>query len=111
MLSNNPLHYKKDLLVARGAVPIIEAMNVKQFAVAGIIKTIKVIHTKKGMPMAFIKIFDETGEMEITIFPNLYSTVISLIEKNNIIVVKGKRDFKNDEVNYLADEISLLEEE
>ena len=110
MLSNNPLHYKKDLLLASGVSSIISSFESNSFKVAGIIKTKKVIHTKKGTPMAFIKIFDETGEMEITIFPNLYSEVMSLIQKNAIIVVEGKKDIRNDEINFLAYKINLLEE-
>lgn len=110
MLSNNPLHYKKDLLIANHITSIVEALEMPSFKVAGIVKTKKVIHTKKGTPMAFIKIFDETGEMEITIFPDLYSNVLSITDKNNIIIIEGKKDMKNGEASYLADSIKLLEE-
>jgi DNA polymerase-3 subunit alpha len=110
MLSNNPLHFKKDLLLANNVKPIVEADTSNTFRVAGIVKTKKTITTKKGTPMAFIKLFDETGEMEIVIFPDLYANHITTTEKNNILVISGKVERKQDETTFLADEISLLEE-
>ena len=110
MLSNNPLHYKKDLLIANKVMPIIEATSSLNFKVAGIIKSKKVIHTKKGTPMAFIKLFDETGEMEIIIFPDTYSEVMQITEKNNIVLIEGRKEIRNSEANYLASSIKLLED-
>ena len=34
--------------------------------------------------MAFIKIYDESSELEITVFPTLFETVNSITNKNNI---------------------------
>ena len=110
MLSNNPLHYKKDLLIANKVMPIIEATSSLNFKVAGIIKSKKVIHTKKGTPMAFIKLFDETGEMEIIIFPDTYSEVMQITEKNNIVLIEGRKEIRNSGANYLASSIKLLED-
>ena len=110
MLSSNPLQYKKDILVAKQIMPIIEAIEEDKIKVAGIIKSKKVINTKKGSPMAFITIFDETAEMEITIFSDLYQEKLSLIKKNNIIIIEGRKSYKNDEISFIADSIFDLEE-
>ena len=111
MLSNNPLSYKHDLLIKNEVTPIIDIHTFKIVNVAGIIKTKKIINTKKGTSMAFIKIFDETGELEITIFPELYAKNISILEKNQIIIVKGHYEKKNNEINFIGNEINLLEGE
>ena len=111
MLSNNPLSYKHDLLIKNEVTPIIDIHTFKIVNVAGIIKTKKIINTKKGTSMAFIKIFDETGELEITIFPEIYAKNISILEKNQIIIVKGHYEKKNNEINFIANEINLLEGE
>ena len=111
MLSDNPLSYKKDLLDKKGCTPILEAKEMESATVAGIIKSKKVINTKKGVPMAFVKIFDQTGDMEITIFPTQYSDASSLLEKNSIILVKEKKQVGKEEITYIADEINKLEEE
>ena len=108
MLSDNPLRYKKEQLEKKKAVPIIDAKEMEEATVAGLIKSIKTINTKKGTPMAFIKIFDETSDIEITAFSEQYSNVSSFIKKNNIIVAKIRRRFNKDEVAYIAEEISKL---
>jgi DNA polymerase-3 subunit alpha len=59
--------------------------------------------------MAFVKIFDQTGDIEMTVFPNLFAEVASLLEKNNIILVKGRYEVKNDESSFIAETIENLE--
>ena len=110
MLSNNPLSYKEDLLKQKGAVPIAEALELNQSLVAGIIRSKKMINTKKGTPMAFIKIFDNSGDMEITVFSKEYSEKSSLLEKNQIILAKVSRRYNKEEVSYIAEDIERLEE-
>ena len=111
MLSDNPLRYKRELLEKNNVSFIIDAKEMDKATVAGIIKSKKVINTKKGTPMAFVKIFDETGDMELTIFPTQYGPAISLIEKNNIIVAQITRQISKGEESYIVDEIKRLEEE
>ncbi len=112
MLSDNPLRYKQDLLESYQVTKLIDVNkeNRETINVCGIIKNKKIIHTKAGKTMAFIKIFDEFGELEITIFPNIYENVIPLLEKNNIILVKGHFDYRQEEATFLADEVTPLEE-
>lgn len=50
---------------------------------------IKVIRTKKGQQMAFLNGSDETSEIDLTIFPDLFRQKESLLEKNNVVVVSG----------------------
>ena len=111
MLSDNPLRYKKELLEKEKAISINEAKEKREAIIAGIIKDKKIISTKKGDQMAFIKLFDEYDEVEITLFPNAYNESSSLLIKNNIIVAKIKREIKGDQVTYIADQIHNLEEE
>lgn len=107
MLSNNPLTYQKDKLINLGVKPINEGKELDTFLIAGIISSKKVITTKKGTSMAFVHLFDQSDDIEVTIFPELYKEKIHLINKNAIVVMKIKRQFsRNEEVNYIADEIS-----
>ncbi len=111
MLSNSPLSFKKDLIKAKGAVSISEALEQDNSLVVGIVRVKKIINTKKGTPMAFVKIFDETGDMEITVFSDLYSEKSSLLEKNKIVLMKIRRSISRNEISYIADEINELEEQ
>ena len=111
MLSDHPLKYKRQLLEAKGVIPLIEANSQKgNMTICGIIKNRKIIKTKKGSNMAYIKIFDETGELEITIFPTLYQQAISLLDRNSTIVAKGRFDDRNGETSFIADSITPLED-
>ena len=62
----------------------------KQVSVLGILKNIRKIRTKKGEPMAFGTIQDETGEMEFVVFSEVYPIVFSLLEENQLVLLKGK---------------------
>ena len=113
MLSDNPLRYKKDLLTKMNVVNLVDAKETNAtINIAGIISSIKVIKTKKsGDNMAFIKLFDEFGEIEVTIFPRLFKDTFTLLIKNNIIVVNGHYEIKDEKQSFVAESLSLLEEE
>lgn len=110
MLSNNPLSYKEDILKEKGAIPIAEALELDNALVAGIVRSKKTINTKKGTPMAFIKIFDNTGDMEITVFSKEYADKRDMLDKNQIILAKISRRVNKEEVSYIAEQIERLEE-
>ena len=110
MLSNNPLSYKEDILKEKGAIPIAEALELDNALVAGIIRSKKTINTKKGTPLAFIKIFDNTGDMEITVFSKEYADKRDMLDKNQIILAKISRRVNKEEVSYIAEQIERLEE-
>lgn len=111
-LSDNPLRYKKDILKANNVVSISEVSSTYgRVNVAGIISQVKTIKVRKNnSTMAFVKIFDESGELEVTVFAKTYETTFNLLVKNNIILVKGRYDHDRDDDSFVADEISLLEE-
>ena len=111
MLSDNPLAYKKDLIAKNKAIPISEACEEDKSTIVGILKLIKTITTKKGDTMAFIKIYDESSEIELTIFPKLYKEVQKILHKNHILLVEVKKDGDDDEPTYIANSIKELEEE
>ena len=109
MLSSNPLDYKKEQLDKAGVKQINDLSVNRVNKIAGIIKDIRRIKTKKGDQMAVIKIYDQTGELEVTVFPKVYDLVKGYLIKNNIVVISGRFD-KKDVVSFLADSIELLEE-
>ena len=111
MLSDNPLRYKTDILKAKNVIPIVEAKEEINSSVAGLIRSVKTISTKKGANMAFIKIMDETDEMEVTLFPEAYLEGFSLLEKNKLVILKVKREKRDENYDFIANKIEPLEEE
>ncbi len=78
--------------------------------IAGMVIGKKVIYTKKNQPMAFIKVEDLFGEIEIVVFPRTYQSYLSLIEVDSKVVIKGNISVKEDgSVSILAGEIWDLE--
>ena len=112
MLSDNPLKYKQDLLDKYHVVSTVEAKSsYGTIYIAGIVSQVKIIKSRKNnSTMAFIKLFDELDEIEVTVFSRVYEQVFSLLEKNNILLVKGRYDRKQEKESFIADEVSLLEE-
>ena len=112
MLSDNPLRYKKDLIRNINSVNLVDIKEKNGFlTTCGIISYVKKIKTKKNSStMAFVKIFDEEGEIEVTIFPKVFNEKYQIIEKNNIVVVKGRVEHNDEKTSLIAEEISLLEE-
>jgi len=60
-----------------------------------VVQALKEIRTKRGDPMAFVTISDETGEMEAVIFPDLYREVHRFLEEEMMIFIVGKVESRN----------------
>lgn len=90
MVSGSPLeNYKKEMKEAK-AISIEQLVNAKgNVTVFAIIKNIKKHLTKKNQAMAFVSVYDETSEMEITIFPEPYLKSMKALKKNHIVVIEG----------------------
>ena len=111
MLSSNPLRYKADILHAKKINAIVDAKEAKQAKIAGLIRSVKTISTKKGSTMAFVKLADETDEIELTIFSDEYVKNVALLEKNKLIIASIKAEKRNDSIDYICNQIEPLEEE
>lgn len=119
MLSSNPLKLKRDYLSSLEVMSLLEATSManemrysrsKPIKIAAILRSKKVINTKSSSQMAFVKLFDETGELEATIFPNLYKDTLQLLEKNNILLIEGRFEKNKESTTFVADKVSLLGE-
>lgn len=76
--------------------------------IGGIIETARKIFTKKtGAEMAFIAIGDEKGmTVETVVFPKTYELYRELLVQDNVILVEGKLNMKDDRPVIIADRIS-----
>lgn len=78
--------------------------------IGGIIETVKRIFTKKsGKEMAFITLGNENGVMvECVIFPKIFDLYKSIITKENVVLIQGKLDSKNDKPVIIAEKINVF---
>ncbi len=83
-----------------------DGMNV---TIAGIISAKKNLVTKKGLNMAFLTVEDLYDALEVVVFPKSYEKCRDCLEVDNIVLMKGKLDMKEEGApKLLADEIQLL---
>ncbi len=84
-----------------------EATQSSQVVTGGIIENIRRIFTKKsGSEMAFITIANEKGiNIECVVFPKTFDQFKHLIVKENVVLVSGKIDTKNDKPVILVDRL------
>jgi len=73
-------------LTAEGNLP---AGQEKQVIAAGLVNGVRVINTRRGR-MSIITLDDRTARIEVTLFAELYETSRDQINKDKVLIVKGK---------------------
>ena len=73
---------------------------------AGMITGKKNLVTKNNKMMAFVDLEDLYGDVEVVVFPNVYERYGSAVAEDKVVAVKGKLNFKEDEMpKLLADAV------
>ena len=75
--------------------------------VGGAIVDMREITTKNGQKMAFVKLEDHFGGLELILFPGAYQQTIGLWERDRVILVRGKISAKDREGN-LGEEVKIM---
>ncbi len=75
--------------------------------IGGAISEVREIVTKTGQKMAFVKIGDQFGEIELILFPSIYQQTTGIWERDRIVMVKGKLNAKDRDGN-LTSEVKLM---
>ena len=79
-------------------------------SVAGIVTEERVVQTRKGDKMSYLRLEDLTGSIEVILFPDLYRTSSSLVKMEKPIVITGTADKTEHGIKFKATRVSLLEE-
>jgi DNA polymerase-3 subunit alpha len=78
--------------------------------VGGIVESIKQMTTKKGDPMAFVRVEDTVAGVEVVVFNSVYAASRELLETDRILIVKGRVDHKQaGESKIIAIEVTAFE--
>ncbi|HUC95583.1 MAG TPA: DNA polymerase III subunit alpha, partial [Candidatus Saccharimonadia bacterium] len=91
-ISEHPLS-SFDRILASKTMPINSVMdldNDSRVVIGGLCTNIKQITTKSGQKMAFAKIEDFFGDVEIILFPQVFTKYINSLEKDKVYIIKGK---------------------
>lgn len=80
----------------------------KPVVIAGMIEELRVINTKNGDQMAFVKIADFTDTAEVVVFPRTYAEGKVNLVADACIAVRGKVSHRNGEFSIVADAFKPL---
>lgn len=76
--------------------------------VGGVILQIKKIITKSGgQEMAFIKLSDLTGAIELVVFPRIYERMKQNLVLDRVVVVKGRINEKDNRLTLIVDDLFI----
>lgn len=85
-----------------------EAKNDTTIKIIGHVESIREITTKKGDPMAFVRIADANDFAEVVFFPKVYEKAKKILLPGECIIVKGKVSNRNGEFGLLVDKADRL---
>lgn len=79
--------------------------NSKEYTILGMLTELRTIITKKQTSMAFAKLQDFYGQLDLTFFPKTWEELSSKVEKDKIYAFRGKLDTSRDEPSFIVDGI------
>ncbi len=83
----------------------------QQVRVAAVVSEIRVITTKNsGAEMAFVKVEDGTGLIELVVFPKIFKSTRDFWIEGKPMLVHGKVDSRQDTASILVESIETLDE-
>ncbi len=84
----------------------------QKLTLGGVITEVKKVLTKKTQSeMAFLTISDGVSEIDCVIFPKLFVTSKEFLLKDNVILIWGKIDKREETISLVADNTALFEPE
>jgi DNA polymerase-3 subunit alpha len=111
-VSEHPLHGIRDQLRRKVDMPITEVAGRRDgdvVTVGGIVGAIRSLTTRKGDPMAFVRLDDLSGTIEAIVFNSAFAAARDLLEPDRILLVKGRVDHKDGETKLIALEVTAFE--
>jgi DNA polymerase-3 subunit alpha len=74
------------------AVEVTSALQDTEVRVAGLVREVRRVVTRKGQIMAYASLEDLTGTVDVVLFPRIFEQVRLIFEPDKVIVVQGKVD-------------------
>ena len=74
------------------AVEVTSALQDTEVRVAGLVREVRRVVTRKGQIMAYATLEDLTGSVDVVLFPRVFEQARLLFEPDKVVVVQGKVD-------------------
>ncbi|MCW0952967.1 OB-fold nucleic acid binding domain-containing protein [Weissella ceti] len=88
------------------------SLNAPKASILGYVKGVKVIRTKKGDEMAFVDVMDLSGDISVTVFPQLYKQVGKSLEAGAILQIQGtvEAQRKGDGLQMIVNQLQVAQQ-
>lgn len=113
-LTENPLSAKLSILSIEtdskiGSLDFENIPTGQKLRLGGILSSLRIVMTKKSnSEMAFGTLQDDTGKIDLVIFPKVYTEYREVWTKDKVILIEGKFERREDAVTILVDSGSLV---
>lgn len=110
-VSNHPISMYNDLLAEYKRVRTIEALNEAQHRVriAGMLEMLRLVKTKNDSVMAFAKLSDEAGELDLVIFPKIYSEYRDVLRNGALLFLEGEINRQKNDHSFIVNKLIAIE--
>ncbi len=111
-VSEHPLQSVRGQLAKQVDLPVAEVAARRDgdvVIVGGIVGAIRSITTRKGDAMAFVRLDDLSGSIEVIVFNSAYAAGRDLLEADRLLLVKGRVDHKDGETKLIALDVTPFE--
>jgi DNA polymerase III subunit alpha len=82
----------------------------QSLTLAGLISRIRLVNTKKNnSKMAFATLEDNTGTLNLVIFPKIFADTTNLWQEDQPVLVTGKIDQRDGEISFLVDKAEKVD--
>jgi DNA polymerase-3 subunit alpha len=107
-LSGHPTEGFEKLRIAKRITPLLEIIPNQQLHLLLYIRKVREIKTKKGELMAFVEGTDSSGEISVTVFPQLYRQARAQLQPNQVVYVEGRSEISkfNQEMQVIGDMVA-----
>ena len=91
-LSGHPIkQYENELqYIVSGKIGNLKLQPDKIITIAGMVSTLRLMNTRRGDRMAFIRLSDRSGSMEVAVFSDVYRENSSLLKKDQLLIIEGE---------------------
>jgi DNA polymerase-3 subunit alpha len=108
-VSAHPLDVYRNVLTTLRSVKSLSLDELgANVTMGGIISRLKRTMTRKNDPMAFFTLQDNTGSVEVLVFPKVMEKVLQFLNYDKIVQVIGRLSDKDEEFKLIADDIKEL---
>lgn len=113
-ISDNPIR-KHLAFLAKHATPITTVLTAPEakvvnrtLRIGGQIEDVRRITTKRGEPMLFLKIRDQTGALETVVFPKVLAKYPDAWSKGGVVIMEGQCQKRNGDYNFVCEKVKAL---